>query len=127
MKLNTKKELDEAIIELEKKKAIQYNLLIEQYHQTAEGLRPGNLIRGAFSSIVHSPGAKSGILKTVSGIAFGLLTKKLFMGKSNGLFQKLVGNALKIGVAKTAISNTDKIRAYGSAIYNNLFKKKPSI
>src|SRR4051794_18264239 len=122
MKISNKKELDEAILELEKLKVTQYNLLISQYRETAESLKPGNLIRSSVQSIVHSPQARAGIIKTVAGFAIGMLTKKLFFKKSGSFAKKLIGNALKMGVAKTAISNTDKIKAYGTAIYHNLFK-----
>lgn len=124
MKLSSKKDLDEAIIELEKKKIDQRNLIIEQYHETVESLRPANLIKGVFNDIAHSPVARSGILKTVAGLGIGMLTKNLFWGRSSSLIKRWLGNALKIGVAKTAVSNSDKIKAYGVAIYNNLFKRK---
>lgn len=124
MKLSSKKELDEAIIALEKKKVAQKQMLKEHYEVTIESLSPGKLIKDAFSSITHSPGAGSTILKTITGIAVGLLTKKLFIGKSSSFVSKMVSNAVKFGVAKAAISNTDKIKAYGAAIYNNLFRRK---
>ena len=124
MKISSKKELDEAIIELEKKKIYQRELIKEQYHQTVESLRPGNLIKGVFNDLRHSSGASSGILKTVAGLGIGMLTKNLLWGKSSSLIKRWLGNALKIGVAKTAVSNADKIKAYGVSIYNNLFKRK---
>ena len=124
MKISSKKELDEAIIELEKKKIYQRELINEQYHETVESLRPANLIKGVFNDIRHSPMAGSGILKTVAGLGIGMLTKNLLWGKSSSLIKRWLGNALKIGVAKTAVSNADKIKAYGVSIYNNLFKRK---
>ena len=123
MKITNKQELDEAIIELTKRKAAQKNLLIQQYQQTAESLRPGNLVKHALSDIAHSPSARSGILKTAAGLGIGLLTKNLFWGNSGSFAKRLVGNALKFGVAKTAVSNSDKIKAYATAIYHNLFQK----
>ena len=124
MKIETKKELDEAILKLEVKKISLKNDITDQYHSTLELLRPANLVKEAFSSVTHSSTAMSGIAKTIVGIGTGFLTKKIFLGKSSGFIKKLVGNALRIGVTKTAINNTDKIKAYGSAIYNNLFKSK---
>jgi hypothetical protein len=124
MKISSKKELDEAIIELEKKKVYQRGLIIEQYQETVESLRPANLIKGVFNDITHSSGARSAILKTVAGLGFGMLTKNLLWGNSTSLIKRWLGNALKIGVAKTAVSNADKIKAYGAAIYHSLFKKK---
>lgn len=124
MKIETKKELDEAILKLEIKKISLKNDISEQYQSTLELLRPANLLKEAFSSVTHSSAAMSGIAKTIVGVGAGFLTKKIFIGKSSGFIKKLLGNALRVGVAKTAINNTDKIKAYGSAIYNNLFKKR---
>ncbi|MFT3909792.1 MAG: hypothetical protein QM737_10235 [Ferruginibacter sp.] len=124
MKISNKRELDEAIIALEKKKVLQANLIREQYQQTIESITPANIIKSAFSGIMHSPEAKEGILKTAAGIGLGLLTKNLFWGRSSSLLKRFLGNAMRVGVAKTAISNSDKIKAYGIAIYNNLFRKK---
>ena len=124
MQISSKKELEEAIILLEKKKLLQHSALTAQYHHTAESLKPGNLIKGAFGKIIHSPDARSGIFKTVAGLAVGVLSKKLFLGGATGFVQKLVGNALRIGVTKTAVTNSDKIKAYAFSIYNNLFRKK---
>lgn len=123
MKISNKAELDEAIIALNRKKVEQKNLLVYQYRQTTESLKPGNLIKHAFKDITHSDSAKSGILKTVAGLGLGMITKNLFWGNSSSLIKRWLGNALKIGVAKTAISNTDKIKAYGTAIYHNLFRR----
>ena len=124
MHITSTKSLQETIIELEKRKIAQQQILVDKYHDTVESLKPSNLIRGAVGKVAHSASARSGILKTVVGVGLGILTKKMFIGKSTSLFQKLVSNAIKIGVAKTAISNTDRVKAYGTAIYNNVFKKK---
>ncbi len=124
MKISNKKELDLAIIELEKRKLAQEDILTSQFHGIYESMKPINLIRGLFTKVSDSPDIKSGLLKTITGIAVGIITKKLFIGKTTSLMGKILSNALQLGAAKTAISNTDKVKAYGTAIYNNLFKKK---
>ena len=123
MNIRSKKDLEEAIIELEKRKTIQYGIMLHQYRETAESLKLKNIIKRIFSNITHSPEAKSGLLKAVAGIGFGFLTKKLLWGTSPSFIKKLFGNAVKVGIAKTAISNVDKVKAYGTAIYHNLFRK----
>ena len=124
MKIESKKDLDEAILRLENKRLLLKNDISDQYHSTLEGLKPANLLKQAFSSVTHSSAGMAGISKAIVGLGAGFLTKKLFLGKSSGFIKLLVGNALRIGVAKTAINNTDRIKAYGAAIYNNLFRKK---
>lgn len=124
MKISNKKELELAIMELERKKSMQLAMMKEHYAHTSNSLKPKNLIKNAFSSVTHSSDAMNGVLKTAAGIGIGILTKRLFLGGSASLIQKIIGNVVEAGVAKTAINNTDKIKAYGSAIYNNLFKRK---
>ncbi len=124
MNIRSKKELDEAIIELEKKKAIQYGLMVQQYRDTTESMKPANIVKGMFSNIMHSADAKKGLLKAVAGLGLGFLTRKLFWGNSSSTIKKVLGGFAKAGVAKAAISNVDKIKAYGTAIYHNLFQRK---
>ena len=123
MHITGKKNLEETIIELEKRKIAQHNSLMDQLHITTESLKPKNLIKGAFSRVVHSPDARASLIKTIAGVGIGMLTKKLFIGKSTSLVKKVLGNAVRFGVTKTAINNTGRVRAYGTAIYNNLFRK----
>jgi hypothetical protein len=123
MKIRSKKDLDEAIIELEKRKAIQHGIMMHQYRETSESIKLKNIMRRVFSNLAHSPEAKSGLLKAAAGIGISLLTKKLLWGNSPSFLKKLFGNAVKVGIAKTAISNVDKVKAYSTAIYHNLFRK----
>jgi hypothetical protein len=108
MKITTTEELDLAIIELEKRKIVQQSILASQFHNTYESLKPINLVKAAFHKVTEPT---------------GLLTKKLLVGKTTSLVGSLLSNALKIGTTKAVYSNSDKIKAYGLAIYHNLFKK----
>ncbi|MEI2747487.1 MAG: hypothetical protein V9E88_01845 [Ferruginibacter sp.] len=56
-----------------------------------------------------------------------MLTKKLFFNRLFFILSKLIGTALDLTVAKTAVNNTDKIKAYAIATYNNLFKKNNQV
>ncbi|MEO5942578.1 MAG: hypothetical protein ABIP30_15215 [Ferruginibacter sp.] len=123
MKITTTEELDLAIIELEKRKVVQQSILLSEFHNTYESLKPINLVKAAFHKVTEPGDARSTILKAVGGIATGLLTKKLLVGKTTSLVGSLLSNALKIGTTKAVYSNSDKIKAYGLAIYHNLFKK----
>ena len=123
MKITTTEELDLAIIELEKRKVVQQSILVSQFHDTYESLKPGNLLKSAFHKITESGDARSTALKAIGGIATGILTKKLLVGKTSSFVGSLLSNALKIGTTKAVYSNSDKIKAYGLAIYHNLFKK----
>jgi hypothetical protein len=124
MQINNSHELQAAIIELERRKAIQENILKEEFRATKESLRPINLIKSTFSKITHTPELKEGIFKAVAGVGIGLLTKNLFLGKAIPLVKTLIGQSVEHSVEKTVKTGADTVKAYGTAIYNNLFKKK---
>lgn len=123
LSIRNRKELDAAIAALEEKKRVQQLELKYQFNATWESLKPSNIIREGFQKLIHTKGIPEGVIKTAAGLGAGLLTKKLFFRNSSSMFSKLVGTALDLTVAKTAVNNTDKIKAYAIATYNNLFKK----
>ena len=124
MAINNSNELDLRIAELQKRKAIQENLLTSQFHNTLESMRPFNLIKSTFRNIKENHEVRNGILKSAAGIGISLLTKRFFLGGSkDGIVSKIMKTALTAGMAKTAIDKSDKLRAYGTAIYHNLFRK----
>lgn len=116
-------ELDAAILQLEKRKLMQEELLISQFKATRESFSPGNLIKEGFQKLTNITDMPGNILKTAAGIGVGILSKKLFLGKSNSLVKKLLSGVFEVAVAKSTISHADKIKAYGVSIYHNLFKK----
>lgn len=124
MEIRNSKDLDNAIAELERRKEIQEQMLSDQFNATVEHFKPGNLIRSAVSNVIGSGENRAAVVKTVGGIGLGLLTKKLLLGKSTSMLGKLAGSAVKAGAVNTIISNADTVKAWGSAIYKNLFTKK---
>ena len=124
MAISNTHELQAAIIELEKRKLEQAKDLITEFHATRESLSPVNILKNAFSKITHDEDIGKKILRNVAGLGIGILTKKIFTRGSSSIVKKFLGNAVEVGVANTAINHTDKIKAYGAAIYNNLFRKK---
>ena len=123
MQIKNRMELSEAVLQLEARKLMQEELLISQFKTTRESLSPGNLIKEGFQKLTNITDMPGNILKTVAGIGVGLLSKKLFLGRSNSLVKKLLSGVFEVAVAKSAISHADKIKAYGVSIYHNLFKK----
>ncbi len=124
MNISNAQDLQAAIVELEKRKVIRESLLKEQFHETRESLKPINIIKSSFSKLTHTPEIRDGVLKTVAGIGVGLLTKNMFLGKAIPLVRSLVGNAVETSVDKTIKTSADTVKAYGTAIYNHLFRKK---
>lgn len=124
MQIRNKADLEAAIMELEQRKLLQEKELMEQFKTTRESLQPMNLIKETLKKITNNSNIPEELIKTITGIAVALLSKKMLMGKSSSLFRKILAGALEFAVAKSTISNLDKVKAYGTSIYNNLFRKK---
>lgn len=123
MEIHNSKDLDEAIIELEKRKVNQKNALIEQFERSKSSVMPVNLIKNSISSLTHTPEVREGAIKTVAGIGIGLLTKNMFLGSATPLIKSLVQSAIEKGVQGGLAESTLAIKSYGKAIWHNLFKK----
>lgn len=124
MRINNARELRVAIEALEVKKQLQKVELISQFHETADSLKPGNLIKSAIGNIMPSE-VLGNVLKTAGSVGVGLLTGKLMggvVGVSTG--GKLLTNLLNQTATRTVVNNVDTIKAYGTAIIHNLFKSK---
>jgi hypothetical protein len=124
MKIHTSQDLDNAIIELERRKVIQHSILKEQYRDTVYHFKPKNLLKSAFNKVLEPSDTRTNLLKAAGGLGLGLLTKNLLLGKTTSVIGKLASNALKVTATNSVIKNTDKIAAWGTAIYHNLFSKK---
>jgi len=124
MKIHTSQDLDNAIVELERRKVIQESILKEQFHGTIEHFKPKNLLKSAFHKVLEPSDTRTTILKAAGGLGVGLLTKNLLLGKTTSLIGRLAGSALKVTATNSVINNTDKIAAWSTAIYHNLFSKK---
>ena len=125
MKLHNAQDLDRAIIELERRKVIQETILVQQFHTTVDHFKPKNLLKSAFNKVLEPSDTRTTIMKAAGGLGIGMLAKKMFFGKSHSLIGKLATNALKITATNSVINHADTIAAWGTAIYHNLFKKKP--
>ena len=123
MKIQNLKELDTAIHKLEQRRVLLEGMLADSFHATVDHFKPANLLRSAFKNITESHGARGTVLKAAGGLGAGILAKKLLFGKTTSILGKLAAGAVKLGTTNTVLHNTDKIGAWGTAIYNNLFKK----
>ncbi|MBC7866399.1 MAG: hypothetical protein H7X88_02590 [Gloeobacteraceae cyanobacterium ES-bin-316] len=124
MGISNTAELRTAIQILESKKQVQQRELVDQFHVTVESLKPGNLIKSAIGNIVPVE-VLGGILKTAGTVGVGLLTSKIVGGaavasKGRGILSGLLSQT----ATRTVVNNMDTIKAYGTAIIQNLFIKK---
>ena len=124
MKINNTRELELMIEELEAAKKLQQLEVLAQFHVAVDSLRPMNLIKSSLGKIA-SPHLVSSVLKTAGSIGIGLLTNKLAgVGLASSGIKTLMGGVVKQSVTSTLLGNVDKIKAYGTAIYNNFFVKQ---
>lgn len=124
MIINNAAELEQAIEALEQTKKVQEKELVEHFHATVEGLKPMNLIKSSLGKVGAS-GLLGPVLKTAGSIGLGLLTNKIVgsTAAANGA-RSIFGGIMRQQAGRAVINNFDKIKAYGAAIYKNLFTKK---
>lgn len=122
MQITNSTQLQSAIADLKLREAAEKEALMEQWQDTVESLKPGNLIRSAMNKITG--GKLSGnVMDAAIGVGAGLLTKKIVIGRSGNIFKKILGNVIEVGVANLVANNTGKIGGGLKAI-SNFFKKK---
>lgn len=56
-------------------------LLMEQFHQAYESMKPINMVKGAVEGIMATAGIKTTIINGVLGFVAGILVKKFANGK----------------------------------------------
>jgi hypothetical protein len=118
MSYQTTAALKAAIVALEDQKKLQQQELVQHFQATKESLQPGNLFRAAVGNIDKS-GVLSTAIKTASAIGATLIAGKL-VGGGPGLIRLFLKQTASAGI----LQNKDKMKAYGMAIYNNLFTKR---
>ena len=123
-KINSARELHEAIEELEQKRIVQAAGIEHQFSEIYESLKPANIIRNTLQSTFSSADTKRNLLGSLIGLGTGLLSKKLLVGKSVGFFRKALGAAVEFGVAGVIAKNAGKIKDKGSELINKIFRKK---
>lgn len=93
--ITTMTDLQERIKELQLQEKQQMAILKMQAKQTAEGLRPSNLVKNALSDMAASKTLKQNALKASVGLGAGILVKKLITFNSRGILRKIAGFALQ--------------------------------
>jgi hypothetical protein len=125
MEIRNSKELEAAILHLENIKEVQKELLVAHFHETYEHFKPINLIKNTFNQIDFSPASVGDTLVNAAiSTGAGLLTKKLFIGRSNNIFKKLLGLAVELGVANIVAKKSDDIKETGIKFFKSFLRHK---
>lgn len=124
--INTIDELEKAIAESENLVQQKHAELKEQFHITKASLNPATIAKNSFGNILGQFTGNGNIgsllVKAIGGITAGVVANKVASPKNNGLsFSTFIRNSAKAwGIAMLA-NNADKLIAYGTAIFQNLF------
>src|SRR5436305_8571427 len=102
--IKNSRDLKAAIADLEEKKIVQEEVLLNEFHATYESLKPLNVLKKATSS----PVVRNSLLKGAIGLGAGILSKNLIVGNAAGFVRKVVGNVLEFGIA-ALVANSGKI------------------
>jgi hypothetical protein len=110
------------IAELEILSVQQEQDLKNTFNVILDDLKPINLIKGAFSSTVKSPGFGKNLLRGALGLAAGFVSKKIFVMGSSSIVKKALGTVVELGVAKVVANKADKITSSGIRMLNKAIK-----
>jgi len=116
--------LQDEIRLLESRQAYEFQLLRDQFHVTAESLKPANLIASAVKDVVTHPATGNKLIDSGIGLVSGILTKKFLFGSSASPVKRIFGTILQIGISSIVFRNSNAIKAVGGTILQSIFKKR---
>lgn len=122
MEINTSADLKAAIKRLEQQSELQKEIVVEQFHETYESLKPMNLLKSSLNKVVRAPGVVENIINATLGLGAGVFSKKLLIGKSTGILKKLLGAAVEFGVAGLISKNSGSLKSGGINLLSKIFK-----
>lgn len=129
MNIENESDLEMAITEIENNRYQQGRLIVDEFNQVFERIKPASILKNVLKEITASGDLKDNILNTSVGIAAGYAAKLLFAGKTAGPIRKIVGSGLMFGISNLISNNPDKVRLVGNtmiSIGKHLFKKEDS-
>lgn len=116
-------ELNEAIFELELKRAHELAMMKTLVFEVRRGLHPMNLLKSTLEAKTVSHDVKSGISTTIIGLATGTLVKKILFGKTHNPIMKAAGAMVQTAVVGLVANNSDKINLIGRRLIQTVVAK----
>jgi hypothetical protein len=99
MKIKNRAALVSVIAALEDKREREKQGIVDSFHGITDSLRPLQLIKRAYHKVQLPAGLAGNVVKVISVVGIGFVSKKLLLGKSNGLIKKIGGLLIELGVA----------------------------
>lgn len=122
--IRNSEDLGRAIQSLENEHHQKLVLLKKQFYITYESLKPVNLLVSTITDISSSPNLLNNVVATVTGLATGYLSKKVFIGTSGNVIKKAIGAVLQYGITNIIAKHPETVRAIGQFFLQRVFRKK---
>jgi hypothetical protein len=116
-------DLKTVIWQMEIEQAAQWQQVREQFNATYESFKPVNLIKSNLKEVVSSRGLFYSLLTVGLSLASGYYSTKLVVGSSGGIFRKLLGSALQMGVSAFSAKQAYALQTNGQSFLKRLFRK----
>ena len=120
-------QLEEAILLLEIRKEMEYELLKDQVKTTYESLKPVNLVKNMMHSALDTPDLKGDLLNGVMGLAAGYLSKKVAVGETHNPIKNILGTLLQMTVTGIVAKNGDGIKSGIADLIGTFLSKRKRI
>lgn len=122
-KLNETDALNELIQLNQQQYYTDLRLLKDQFHIAYESIKPINLIKNLVHEVTASPEIKEDLASNILGLATGFISKKIMIDEKGSTFKKVIGTVLQFAVANVVSKHSVNIKAVGTALFNNFFKR----
>lgn len=124
--LNPTDALNEKIISVQLKQAVELKLLKEQFHHTYQSLKPINLIKSTLHEVELVPEIKTNLFNNAIGLTTGYISKIVLFGASRNPITKLMGTLLQFAVTNFASKHGQDIKLAGENIIHRFLKFRSS-
>jgi hypothetical protein len=126
MEIKNSVDLKAAILELEDRKDREKKQLVKNLNDLTESLKPINLIKSTIQKVKEGPGVGPTLVKATMGVGVTMLSKKFLFGKSPGIFRKIIGSAIQMGLAGLVAKKTPTLNNSGKSLLSKIFRSKNS-
>jgi len=127
MKIKNRAALVSVIAALEEKRVREKQGIEDSFHSITESLRPLQLIKRAYNKVQLPAGLAGNVVKVISVVGIGFVSKKLLMGKSNSLIKKIAGLLIELGVANLLTKKKGAEASVAAAVEKNATDEKEKV
>ena len=124
-KITSGTELRNAILQLENRKALQEQLLKEQFYITYKRLKLLDFLKSTFMEAFASKETHNDIIDAVAKLAADFLSKKIIEGRDlKSKLKKQLVKLLQYGITTVVEKNSDTIQIIGESFIKSFFINK---